>query len=138
MNGRAPRNEYLMWGDCQICKKQVTDDIIMSPTLHEYSKDRVIELFFYNGDNLINSNDKCNHKTLKDIQWNFILFGSTQLSLTFIPLEVYSIKMIQPKKEDTKEVYAAEIAKKQEAMRYYSENAYFDIKKKMKNLLDFI
>jgi hypothetical protein len=62
----------------------------------------------------------------------------TQISLTFIPLEVYSIKMIQPKKEDTKELYAAEIAKKQEAMRYYCENAYFDIKKKMRNLLEFI
>lgn len=35
-------------------------------------------------------------------------------------------------------MYAIEIAKKQDVMRLLSEAAYFDIKKKMNNLIEFI
>lgn len=89
-----PSKDILIRGDCQICKKQVTEDTTLSSTLYEYSKARFLEQFFYNGDNLVNSNVACNHKTLKDIQWIFMMPGGNQISFTYIPQEVFSIKMI--------------------------------------------
>ena len=46
--------------------------------------------------------------------------------------------MIQPKREDTRELYALEISKKQDNMRSFTEAAYFDIKKRMNILIEFI
>jgi hypothetical protein len=46
--------------------------------------------------------------------------------------------MIQPKREDTRELYALEISKKQENMKLFTDAAYFDIKKRMNILLEFI
>jgi|LauGreDrversion4_2_1035121.scaffolds.fasta_scaffold30077_6 hypothetical protein len=64
--------------------------------------------------------------------------GGNQISFNYIPQEVFSIKMIQPKREDTRELYALEISKKQENMRLFTETAYFDIKKRLNILIEFI
>jgi len=64
--------------------------------------------------------------------------GGNQITFSYINLEVYSIEMIQPKKKDTKETYAIEIAKKVENMTNLSQAVYFDIKKRMNKLIEFI
>lgn len=62
-----------MRGECQICKKQVTADAVMSNTLFEYSRARFLEQFFYNGDKLVNTWPGCSHRSLKDINRIFIM-----------------------------------------------------------------
>ncbi len=46
--------------------------------------------------------------------------------------------MIHPKREETRELFGLEIGKKQENMRLFSDADYFDIKKKMNYLIEFI
>lgn len=60
------RKDILMHGECSLCRKQVTDDILISNTLYEYSKARFLEQFFYN-DKLLNSSHGCEHRSMKDI-----------------------------------------------------------------------
>ena len=74
-----------MRGECQICKKQVTPDIVMSNQFYEYSKARFFEQFFYNGENLMNDHQYCNHRCLRDIQRVFVIPGGFQITFTFIP-----------------------------------------------------
>lgn len=86
-----------MKGECSICK-QVTPEQDMSSAFFEYSKARFLEQFFYNGDKLLNNGPKCVHRSLKDINRIFLMPGGFQITFIFIPHEVYSIEMIQPKK----------------------------------------
>ena len=53
----------------------MTPDIVMTNQFYEYSKARFLEQFFYNGDNLLNHNFACSHRSLKDIQRVFIIPG---------------------------------------------------------------
>lgn len=84
----------MMKGECQICKRQVTEDQAMSNTFFEYSKARFFEQFFYNGDRIINSGHGCSHRSLKDVHRIFLMPGGFQITFTYIPLEVYQIEMI--------------------------------------------
>ncbi len=130
--------DIIMRGFCQVCQTQVTPDTVMTNSFYEYSKARFFEQFFYNGDRLLNLGDKCNHKSLKDISRIFIMPGNYQIKFTFIPLEVYQIEMIQPKKQDTAAVYKQAIEAKQVKMVELNNQAYEDLLMKMDVLVNFI
>lgn len=110
----------------------------MSNQFYEYSKGRFFEQFFYNGDKLVNQNAWCNHRSLRDIQRVFIIPGGFQITFTFIPLEVYSIEMLQPKKQDTSIIFIEVIEEKKRYMQEGLQEAYKDLKKRRTAIEDFI
>lgn len=112
--------------------------MVMSNTFFEYSKARFLEQFFYNGDKLLNAGKQCRHKSLKDMHRIFIMPGGFQITFTFIPLEVYQIEMIQPKKQDTSALFKSEIEKRKFKMLEFVNQAYPELKGKMQVLIDFI
>lgn len=103
----------------------------MSNTFYEYSKARFLEQFFYNGDRLLNNNDVCCHRSLKDLNRVFIMPGGYQITFSFKALEVYQIEMIQPKKQDTRALYKHEIEIRKARMIDFCNHAYLELKTKM-------
>lgn len=136
--GDKRSRDIIMRGECQHCKKNVTPDTIMSNTFFEYSRARFLEQFFYNGDRLMNQWTGCNHRSLKDINRIFIMPSGFQITFTYIPLEVYQIEMIQPKKQDTSFLFKAEIEARKVKMIEFSKQAYSDLKTRMQKLMDFM
>lgn len=122
------QKDIIMRGICQHCKRQVTHDVVMTNTFYEYSKARFLEQFFYNGDNLHNMDDICNHKSLKDINRVFVMPGNYVITFSFIPLEVYQIEMIQPKKQDTTAIFKQAIEQRKVKMLEFINVAFPELK----------
>ncbi len=64
--------------------------------------------------------------------------GGYQITFSFITLEVYQIEMIQPKKQNTRELFKIEIDNRKEKMFEFYKNAYAELKTKMQILLEFM
>jgi hypothetical protein len=64
--------------------------------------------------------------------------GGFQITFSFIPLEVYQIEMIQPKKQDTTALFKAEIEIRKDKMNDFLLSAYPELKSKMLALLEFM
>lgn len=86
----------------------------------------------------MNTGQMCGHRSLKDIHRIFLMPGGYQITFSFIPHEVYSIEMIQPKKQDTSELYRVEIELRKIKMIDFCNQAYPELKGKMQSLMDFM
>ena len=127
-----------MRGECQICKKVVTPEQVMSNTFYEYSRARFLEQFFYNGENLHNAHSTCGHRSLREINRVFIMPGNYQISFTYIPVVVYQIEMVRPKREDTAELFNREVEMRKIKMADFIESAYYKIKDRLRLLVEFM
>lgn len=57
--------------------------------------------------------------------------GNYQITFTYIPVEVYQIEMVRPKKEDTVELFNKEIEIRKMRMIEFVECAYCDLKNRL-------
>ena len=135
------KSEIKMFGFCSICNKTVTPEVALRDSFYEYSTARFLEQFFYNGDNLLNlprNNVTCNHKSLREISRVFQYSKGVQITFRFIPLDVYTIEMIQPKTQDTKETLNLEIDRRKRNIELGIHCGNEQLKNRISTILDFI